>query len=170
MLWIGLLLLLTAAHAVHAGEYRFMCLGEVTGLCDVVSDKQGKRTMIKLDFANPESAALFLALQKARIYGTKGVEVHMGVRWEQGIYLEGEFTSGIKLSKGESGWSVPSEPYRDFRVTNVKLAFPVMRFRDAGDDPVCAPVFMEIHFDFESLFPDGLKVEGKPVDFRKHVR
>lgn len=168
MRYLTLVLLMILTASMHAGEYRFQCMGEVTGLCDHIYDKDGKDTTIKLDFANRESAEVFRALQQKRIYGTKDFEDHMGVRWEQAIILIGDFTSEVKHTPVGPNTAV-SEPYRDFRVTGIKLKFPVWRFQDANlDDPVTSPVFMETHFSFESLFPQGLTANGKSIDFSKH--
>ena len=165
---ITLAIFLIMVVSIHAGEYRFRCLGEVTGLCDLVYDQDGKATTIKLDFADRESAAIFLALQKKRIYGTTGFEDHWGVKYEQGISLIGEFTSEVKMTPDAPNMAA-SEPYRDFRVTGIKLQFPVWRFQEVPtDDPSASPVFMETHFSFESLFPQGLEADGKPIDLRKH--
>lgn len=163
------ILLFFVAACGQAAEYRFQCFGEVTGLCDVVYDENGKATTVKIDYADPESAALFLALQKKRIYGTKAFEDHMGVKWEQKIILVGEFTSDTKVTEG-GPTKAGAEPYRDFRMTGIKLAFPVWCFRDAaGDDVTSLPVFMEIHFGFDSLFPSGVKLRDKQIDLNKHV-
>ncbi|MEA3212258.1 MAG: hypothetical protein QOE70_5315 [Chthoniobacter sp.] len=161
-------LFLTLTLSAQAGEYRFQCLGEVTGLCDIVYDKDGKETTIKIDYGDPESAAIFLALQKKRIYGTNGFKEHMGVKWMQEIHLLGEFTSEMKRTPSGPGMAA-SEPYRDFRMTGIKLVFPVWRFQEASVDQVDPPVFLETHFDFDSLFPQGLKLEGKQIDLKKHA-
>lgn len=68
-------------------------MGEVTGLCDVIYDKDGKEVTVKLDFGDTESAVIFRALQEKRIYGTEGFQDYKGLKWQQVIYLEGEFSS-----------------------------------------------------------------------------
>ncbi len=168
MKYLAITFLLLQILGVLGGEYRFVCLGEVTGLCDRIYDKEGKETTIKIDYADPESAEIFLALQKKRMYGTKGFEDHMGIKWEQGIYLVGDFTSEAKRTQ-EGPNTAPSELYRDFRMTGIKLAFPVWRFQEALIDEVDPPVFMEIHFGFDTLLPKGLILNGKNIDLKKHA-
>lgn len=165
-----IVLFLIGSLGAQAGEYRFRCQGVVTGLCDLIYDAEGRETTVKLDFVDPESAAVFQALQKKRIYGTKGFEDHQGVRWEQGIFLVGEFASEKKWTPSAPNMA-QSEAYRDFKVTGVKLVFPVWRFQECEEveDPSARPVFLETHFSFESLFPLGLKHEGKPIDWNKHT-
>lgn len=154
----------------HADEYRFMCMGEVTGLCDQVYDQKGQATTVKLDFASPETAAVFLALQKKRIYGTKGFDDHLGVAWEQGVYLTGEFTSEIRRTKTMIN-SAPPEPYRQFKVTGLRLNFPVWRFQEILEDPtVDGAVMMEVHFGYETLFPKGLTLKDHSIDLTKFSR
>ncbi|MES2568903.1 MAG: hypothetical protein V4710_02480 [Verrucomicrobiota bacterium] len=162
-------LFLASALNAQAGEYRFECFGAVTGLCDHVYEKNGKETTVKLHFADPESAEIFLALQQKRIYGTKGFKDHMGVRWEQGIYLVGEFASGIKRTP-EGPNMAGSESYRDFKVIGIKLVFPVWRFQESlPDNPPDSMPYMETHFSFRTLFPQGLQIKGKQIDFGKHT-
>lgn len=162
---VAFLIILTVC--LHADEYRFQCMGAVTGLCDHVYNKDGEKTAIKIDFANREAAEVFLALQKKRIYGTQDFEDHMGVRWEQGIILIGDFTSEVKHTPAGPN-TAASEPYRDFRCTGIKIKFPVWRFQEAVADQVDPPVFLETHFSFDSLFPQGLAVNGKPIDLSRH--
>lgn len=162
-------LFLICGICAQAGEYRFNCMGEVTGLCDRIY-KDGKEVTVKLDFVDRESAAVFLALQKKQIYGTKGIDDHMGVKWEQGIFLVGELASETKRTQGGPN-TAGSQEYREFRVSGIKLKFPVWRFQECeGDDPTTRPVFLEAHFGFESLYPQGLLHEGKQITWNKHTR
>ena len=157
------------AISADAGEYRFTCMGEVTGLCDTVHDKEGKEVMVKLDFSDRESAVIFKEFQKKGIYGTKGLKDHEGVKWQQQIVLVGEFSSGTKWTVGGPN-AAPSEPYRDFRVSGIKLGFPLWRFQECGgEDPSTRPVFMETHFSFDSLFPQGIWHNGKLIDWNQHT-
>ena len=153
-----------------ADEYRFRCIGETTGLCDFVNDAQGRQTTIIIaDDSDPECLVLFKALQQKRIYGTKGVEDHTGVKWEQVIILTGEFTSKPKFTKSGPGTG-GSEEYRDFKNTGLKIRFPVSRFVEIQEEgEFDGPILMETHFGFESLFPQGLKFVGKTIDLSKHV-
>jgi hypothetical protein len=133
-----LIVTLLLSSAARAGEFRFQCMGEVTGLCDLVWDGNGK-------------------------------ENHQGATWEQGIILVGEFSSGVKRTPGGLRMA-PSEDYREFRMTGIKLLFPVSRFEvAAGGNDIDGPMIIETHFSFASLFPEGVKVEGKAIDLDKHV-
>lgn len=169
------LLLLTSA---QAEEYRFQCQGEVTGLCDQVFDAEGKATLVRLDFANREIAAVFKALQTKRIYGTQGMEDHEGVSWQQAIYLTGEFTSELssvippeEIRDRITAQVTPIEPHRRFKVTGLRLQYPVWRFQEIlKEGAVDGPVMMEVHFSHHSLFPDGISLNKKPIDLVKYSK
>jgi|GEM_PF-1301863 len=164
-----LLFFIISIWPAEAGEYRFRCI-ETTGLCDLVYDAQGKETTIIIARdSDPECLALFKALQQKRIYGTKGVEDHTGIKWEQVIILTGEFSSKTKRTKSAPNMAV-SEEYRDFKITDLKIRFPISRFVEIQEGKVIdGPVIMETHFGFESLFPQGVKIMGKTIDLSKHV-
>ena len=168
LLLVAMSLLLS--QMVHAEEFRFQCVGEVTGLCDSVRDNAGKKTTIKITKdSDPESLAVFLALQRRQIYGTEGVEDHQGAKWEQGIILVGDFASETKRTKGGPTMA-PPENYREFRMTGIKVLFPVSRFEvAAGGNVIDGPMIIETHFGFDSLFPQGVALNGKPFDLAKHV-
>ena len=165
-----LLLFFSLTWVTAAEDYRFRCIGETTGLCDYVYDAQGKETTIIIaKDSDPECLALFKALQQKRIYGTKGVEDHTGVKWEQAIILTGEFTSKSKRTKSAPNMA-PSEEYRDFKITGLKIRFPISRFVEIREGvEIDGPVLTETHFGFESLFPQGVKFVGKTIDLGKHV-
>jgi len=164
-----LLLFVIFTWPAEAGEYRFRCI-ETTGLCDLVYDAQGKETTIIIARdSDPECLVLFKALQQKRIYGTRGLEDHTGVKWEQAIILTGEFTSKPKRTKSAPNMA-PSEEYRDFKITGLKIRFPVSRFVEILEESeVDGPIIMETHFGFDSLFPQGLKIMGKTIDLSKHM-
>lgn len=167
---LSMLLLVLFGFVLRAGgeDFRFRCMGETTGLCDFLCDAAGKETTIKISSdSNPECLVLFKALQTKRVYGTKGLENHEGAKWEQAIILTGEFLSPLKWT--ESGPNTaPSEQYRDFKITGLKVRFPLSRFVDATD-VIAGPVIMETHFGFDSLFPQGLRLTGKLIDLGKHT-
>lgn len=145
-------ILLTSA---QAEEYRFRCMGEVTGLCDEVYSADGKATTVRLDFANREVATVFKALQTKRIYGTLGVKDHEGVSWEQAIYLTGEFTSESsseiqpkEIRDQTALQTTPIQPHRNFKVTSLRLQYPVWRFQEIlKEGEVDGPVMMEVHLN-----------------------
>ena len=165
-----LLLFFAVTWVTAAEDYRFRCIGETTGLCDFVYDAQGKETTIIIsENSDPECLVLFKALQEKRVHGTKGVEDHLGVKWEQAILLTGEFTSKTKRTKSAPNMAA-SEEYRDFKITGLKIKFPLSRFVEIPEGNVIdGPVIMETHFGFDSLFPQGLKIMGKTIDLSKHV-
>ena len=165
-----LLFFIISIWPAEAGEYRFRCIGEVTGLCDFVYDAQGKETTIIIARdSDPECLALFKALQQKRVHGTKGVEDHTGAKWEQAIILTGDFTSKTKRTQSAPNMAV-SEEYRDFKITGLKIRFPISRFVEIPEGNVIdRPIIMETHFGFESLFPQGVKIMGKTIDLSKHV-
>lgn len=173
-----LFLFLTLIISAHAEEYRFRCMGEVTGLCDRLYDAEGKETIVRLDFANREIATVFKALQTKRIYGTRSPEDHEGVSWEQAIYLTGEFTSELssvippeELRDRPELQVTPIEPHRQFKVTGLRLQYPVWRFQEIlKEGEVDGPVMMEVHFSHHSLFPDGISLNKKSIDLAKYSR
>jgi hypothetical protein len=154
---------------VHAGEFRYHHM-ETTGLCDVVYAENGQATTVIFTKDSDAAAlAILKALLAKLIYGTKGVENHEGARWEQRIMLIGDFTSKTKRTESRPNTASP-EDYRDFRVTGVKLYFPLSRFEiAAGGNPILGPVIIETHFGFDSLFPHGITLKGKPIDLSKHA-
>ena len=166
--WLPLLFVFITLQA-RAGEFRFVHK-ETTGLCNSVQTGSDKETTIVITKdSNAEAVALFRALLDKQIYGTKGVEDHQGAKWEQGVILMGEFTSETKRTKG-GPTTAGSQDYRDFRITGIKVLFPVSRFEvAAGGNPIDGPVIIETHFSFASLFPSGLALNGKPIDLSKHA-
>ena len=166
-----LLLLFLFAAQVGAAEFRFKCLAAgTTGLDHFVYDNKGRETTIIIT-KNSDSEALEIldALIQKQVFGTKGVEDHEGAKWEQRIIVIGEFTSEMKRTKYVLH-GVATEPYRDFRITGIKVLFPVSPFEiAAGGNPIDGPVIIETHFSFASLFPHGLALNGKPIDLSKHA-
>ena len=165
--WLLLLCLLTAANA-SASEFRYRHL-ETTGLTDRVYDRAGVDTAIVFaKDSNVEFLAILRALSERQVYGTKGIERYLGAHHEQGIILAGEFISKTKRTGGGPNTAV-SEPYRDFRLTGVKVKFPLTRFELApSGNPIDGPMILETHFGFNSLLPAGVLVNGKPVDLGRH--
>jgi hypothetical protein len=156
---------------LDAAEFRFKCLAAgTTGLSHSVYDDKGKETMIVLTKDSDSVAREILAaLIQKQVSGTKGVEDHEGAKWEQGIILVGDFASKTKLTKSGPN-TAPPEKYRDFRITGIKVLFPVSRFEVAGGgNPIDGPMIIETHFSFDSLFPHGVILNGKPIDLSKHA-
>ena len=166
-----LLSLFLFATQLGAAEFRFKCLAAgTTGLDHFVYDDKGRETTIIIT-KNSDSEALEIldALIQKQVFGTKGIEDHEGAKWEQGIILFGGFTSEVKRTKYVlHGAAV--EPYRDFRITGIKVLFPVSRFEiAAGGNPIDGPVIIETHFSFASIFPHGVALNRKPIDLSKHA-
>lgn len=164
-----LLLFSFVAGHVSAGEFRFVHM-ETTGLCDSVYTSNGQKiTIVITKDSDAESVALLGALIDKQIYGTQSVQDHRGAKWEQAIILIGEFASEKKRTEGAPN-SAGSEDYRDFRITGLKVLFPVSRFEVAvGGNPIDGPMIIETHFSFVSLFPRGVAFKGMPIDFSKHA-
>jgi hypothetical protein len=165
---LPLLFSLLIIHA-GAGEFRFVHM-ETTGLCNSVHVGNEKETAIVITKdSDADAVALLDALLNKQIYGTQGVQDHRGAKWEQAIILIGEFASKTKRTTSGPN-TAPSEEYRDFRITGLKVLFPVSRFEVAGDrDPIVGPVIIETHFGFDSLFPHGVTSNGKPIDLSNHA-
>ena len=165
------LLLLFSLIAGHtsAGEFRFVH-EETTGLCNSVHTGHEKGTTIVITKdSDAEAVALLGALLDKQIYGTKGIKDHHGAKWEQALVLIGEFTSETKRTQGGPN-TAGSEDYRDFRITGLKVLFPVSRFEvAAGGNPIDGAMIIETHFSFVSLFPRGVALNGKPIDLSKHA-
>ncbi len=166
--WLPLLFAILAGH-VGAEEFRFIHR-ETTGLCNSVHAQNGQETTIVITKdSDAKSVALFGALLERQIHGTNGVESHRGAKWEQGIVLIGEFTSETQRTEGGPNTAAP-ENYRDFRITGIKVLFPVSRFEvAAGGNPIDGPMILETHFSFASLFPHGVALNGKVIDLSKHA-
>ena len=164
-----LLLFSLIAGYAGAGEFRFVHV-ETTGLCNSVHTGNEKETTIVITKdSDAEAVALLGALLDKQIYGTKGVQDHQGAKWEQAIVLIGEFASETKRTESGPNTAAP-EDYRDFRITGLKVLFPVSRFEVAGGgNPIDGPMIIETHFSFVSLFPRGVALNGKPINLSKHA-
>ena len=152
-----------------AGEFRFVHM-ETTGLCNSLHTGNEKETTVVITKdSDAEAVAVLNALLDKQIYGTKAVQDHLGAKWEQAIILIGEFASETKRT--ESGPNTAAaEDYRDFRITGIKVLFPMSRFEvAAGGNPIDGPMIIETHFSFISLFPHGVALNGNPVDLSKHA-
>jgi len=147
-----------------AAEFRFFHNDSTTGICNTLYDAKGMRTdiVITKDSA-PEPRAVLNALLDKYIFGTRGWESRDGMKWQQGIILLGEFASPTRYTRSRS-----PEKYREFRLTGIKVAFPMTRFVDAaGVESIDPPMVMETYFGFDSLFPRGIMVNGKRLELNK---
>jgi hypothetical protein len=164
-----LLLVSLAIGHVGAEEFRFVHK-ETTGLSSFVNTRGDKEIAIVITKDSDANAvALLDALLQKQIYGTKDTEDRQGAKLEQAIFLSGEFTSETKRTASGTNTAMP-EDYRDFRITGIKIRFPISRLNvAAGGNPIDGPMILETHFSFASLFPTGFDLHGKPVEFSKHT-
>ena len=122
--------------------------------------------MVFSDDSDPECRALLDALLDRGCYGGSGTKA--GIPWSQDILLEGEFTSGELVT--ETGPDKPqTETYRLFRLKDLKLQFPLSIWRRPIEGPLGDPPHLETHFSVNSLFPQGLELNGQAIDLKKHV-
>jgi hypothetical protein len=164
-----LLSLLLTVSIAGAEEYRYRHLDGVTGLGNVVVDSKGKETTIVITKDSDEkSLAVLDAFHDAQMFGTEKPHTIRGAYFEQHLILLGEFTSDEKRTTYVENGAAP-EPYRDFKVTGFKVVFPFYRFVTAtkGND-MDGPFLIEVHFGFDTLFPDGISFANKPIDLQHH--
>ena len=163
-LLIAMLGLLPAS--MLAGEYRYTLMA-TTGLQERIIDKNGVETMISFSAdSDPQSRfVLGKILDLGGIHGTKGKEDWRGVPFEQAIILVGELKPEI-LSTGDGKNTAAVEAYQKFKLEKVLVRFPLVRHREgkAFDSG-----FLETHFGYDTLFPDGLEMNGKRIDLEKHT-
>jgi hypothetical protein len=150
-----------------AGEYRFNREEGGMGLMDVIGDSKGNGISIQFDNdSDPESMAVWGALMEAEINGTQAPCKYNGMFFDQAIVLKGEFTSEVLHTKAvENG--VGSEPYRIFKVKSIEIGFPFSRLKYPNDSRAPEKTVLETHFGFDTLFPRGIKLDGKKIDLSK---
>lgn len=165
-----LLSLLLIVSSAGAEEFRYRHLEGVTGLGNVVVDSKGKKTTILISKdSDGKSLAVLDAFLGAQLGGTEKPGTIQGACFDQHLILLGEFTSGEKRTKHIENGPEP-EPYRDFKVTGFKAVFPFYRFVTAPrGNEIDGPFLIEVHFGFETLFPDGIRFDKKPVDLQNHA-
>ena len=165
---ILLLVLLAAASVSFGADFRYYNMS-TTGMGNVVIDASGKETTILIsETSDAEALAIIDALQADDICGTRSVDNGHGVPFDQHIILVGEFTSKVKRTK-YSPHAAVVEPYRDFKITGIRVVFPFSRFPKPKSGELEGPYILETHFGFDTLFPTGIKVAGKPIDLTKHT-
>lgn len=142
---------------------------EVTGVTNVVIAKDGKKTLIKIsDESSVEALSILDALLSNGLMGTSKTEKIYGVLYDQQIIFKGEFISEVKYTESNPN-TAPSEPYRDFKISDVQLVFPFFRFVEAPKgDKISGPFLIEAHLVPETLFPEGIRCGEKFVDLKKH--
>lgn len=157
----------------HAGEFRFEHWEGCTGVCHVLYDGKGPAIPIRFSKqGNKEADAILDALLSAGAYGERGVqEDSRGVKWTQEIVLVGELSKEKKLVETSESGVTAGGSYQEFTLKDIKLVFPFSRWVTVKNErwPVEGPVILETHFDIDSIFPDGLKLDGKDIELRKHT-
>lgn len=145
-----------------AGEYRYHLMA-TTGLSEVIYDDKGKETTIVMSGESDAKARFVLQkiLELEGVSGTKTKELFNGVPYEQAIILKGELKPEILRTPTGAGLPQP-ENYQHFVLKEVQVRFPLVRSRagkqfDTG--------FLETHFSFDTLFPEGLEFAGEKIDF-----
>ncbi len=151
---------------VSADEYRYDLM-VTTGLQERVFDEEGKATMVSFSKKSNAKALFILSkiLRLGGISGTKDGVLWRGVPFEQAILIKGELDPKV-LRTGSAANTAEAEDYQEFTLEEVRVRFPISRHREGK---VFDTGYLETHFSFATLFPDGLIFEGQEVDFIKHT-
>ena len=137
---------------------------------DVVVDSKGTGTYIRFDNASDAAAMeVWAAFMNAEINGCGASGKYNGMFFDQPIIFTGEFTSGI-FHTGAVENGAGSDPYRIFKVTALRIGFPFSRLRYPKGSRDDERAVLETHFGFETLFPKGIKYDGKKLDLSKYKR
>ena len=153
-------------HLAMADEYRYNLM-VTTGLQECVFDKDGAKTTIVFSKKSNKKARFLLTkiLELGGINGTKGDERWNGVLFTQAIILKGKLDPMVRRTESAPN-EVSAEDYQEFILDEVMIRFPLVRHRPGK---VFDTAYLETHFSFDTLFPDGLDFEGKKIDFTKHT-
>ena len=162
-----LITLCLSCGASLADEYRYKQM-VTTGLQERIFDKNGKGTTIV--FSKESNAEAIFLLRSiiglGGIGGTKGKEDWRGVPFEQAIILNGRLKSeNRRTSSGPE--LAEAEDYREFVLEDVMVRFPLIRHCPGK---IIDTAYLETHFSYDTLFPDGLKFKGEPIDLAKHAK
>lgn len=162
---LATLFFVTCSYAV-ADEYRYHLMA-TTGLQERVFDQKGKETTIV--FSKDSDPEARFILEKIRelggINGTKGMDEWHGVPFDQAIILKGKLQPKIQRTASAPN-AAQSENYQEFILEEVMVRFPLVRHRPGK---VFDTAFLETHFSFDTLFPEGLVFMGTKVDFDQHT-
>ena len=151
---------------VLADEYRYNLMA-TTGLQERVFDQDGKETTINFSEKSDAEALFVLSkiLELGGINGTKGAEQWSGAPYDQAIILKGKLDPMVLRTSSEPN-TAEAEDYQEFILDQVMIRFPIIRHRPGK---VFDTAYLETHFSFDTLFPDGLLFGGKKVEFEKHT-
>ena len=138
-----------------------------TGLQERVFDQDGVETTIAFSKKSNEEALFLLTklVELGGINGTKGMEKWNGVPFEQAIILNGRIDPTIRRTESAPN-TATAEDYQEFILDELMIRFPLVRCRPGK---VFDTAFLETHFSFNTLFPDGLDLNGRKVDFARHT-
>jgi hypothetical protein len=168
--------LIASAISGLAEEFRFTREEGGMGLSNAIIDSKGVHTYIRFD-DNSDAKALtvWAALIDAEIDGTSKSCEYNGMFFDQPIIFTGEFTSEVLHTEALHTEAlrniVPSQPYRIFKVNSVKIGFPFSRLKyPLGLTPDSEGSVLETHFGFMTLFPKGIKYDGKKLDLSEYKR
>ena len=150
-----------------SGEYRYDQMA-TTGLQERVFDKEGKETTIVFSKDSYPKARFLLSkiLGLGGISGTPSKTDWRGIPFDQAIFLRGTLNPKILKTKGGEG-RPEVEEYQEFILKGVSVRFPMVRIRPGKAFDTS---FLEVHFSFETLFPNGLLFEGKKLDLAQHTK
>ena len=153
-------------HWAEADEYRYNLM-VTTGLQERVFDQDGAETTIVFSKKSNEEARFLLTmiLELGGINGTKGMEQWNGVPFEQAIILRGRLDPTIRRTASAPN-TAEAEDYKVFTLDEVMIRFPLVRHRPGK---VFDTAFLETHFYFDTLFPDGVDFKGRRIDFARHT-
>ena len=153
-------------HIAVADEYRYKLM-VTTGLGECVFDMNGEETTIVVSKKSNKEALFLLTkiLELGGINGTKRAEEWNGVPFDQAIILTGRLDPVVHRTPSVPN-SAEAEDYQEFTLDKVMIRFPLVRHRPGK---IFDTAFLETHFSFDTLFPDGLQFEGKNIDFTKHT-
>ncbi len=163
---ILLLIACLAGPFAFAEEYRYNLM-VTTGLQQRIFDQRGKETTIVFSEESDQEARFVLSqiLELGGINGTKGREDWNGVPFEQALIIKGKLDPEI-LKVRSSQDAASAEDYQKFTLEEVLIRFPIVRQRSGKNFDTA---YLETHFSFETLFPDGLLFDGRKVDFDSYT-
>lgn len=149
-----------------ADEFRYS-RAVATGIQERILGADGKETVITFSGKGDAEAGFLLTklLEPGGVSGTTNAEMRKGAFFDQTIILSGTLLP--KIHRSASGPDMTAaESYQEFIMDGLKIRFPFVRHRqmEAADSG-----YLETHFAFDTLFPEGLEFGGKSIDFRKYT-
>lgn len=166
MKFILLTLACIGSNLAEADDYRYNLM-VTTGLQERVFDKAEEETTIVFSQNSNAEARFILTtiLELGGINGTKGMEQRDGAPFEQAIILKGKLAQKVLRTESAPN-SAEAEDFQEFVLEGILIRFPLVRQRPGK---LFDTAYLETHFSFDTLFPDGLTFKGKKVDLNKHT-